>query len=155
MSVQATVVQPVSQENAERTVQFLAGWVTDGEAGAREYLASHTGDDGASLIAVRGDRVLGFTAILWESNYAGFRDQGIPLVHQISVAGPFRRHGVATLLMDAVEELARGRGIATLGITVGLFDSCVPPSGCARGAVTRLTAAEPAAASSRSARERA
>jgi len=38
------------------------------------------------------------------------------------VAGPFRRQGVATMLMDAAEQLARDRGIATLGITVGLFD---------------------------------
>jgi GNAT superfamily N-acetyltransferase len=59
---------------------------------------------------------------VWESNYAGFRSRGIPLLHQIAVAGPFRRRGVATLLMDAAEQLARDRGIATLGITVGLFD---------------------------------
>jgi hypothetical protein len=42
------------------------------------------------------------------------------------VAGPFRRRGVATLLMDATEQLARDRGIATLGITVGLFDEYGP-----------------------------
>ena len=36
------------------------------------------------------------------------------------MADPFRRRGVATLLMDAAEQLARGRGVATLGITVGL-----------------------------------
>ena len=35
------------------------------------------------------------------------------------MAGPFRRQGVATLLMDTAEQLARDRGIATLGITVG------------------------------------
>jgi len=42
------------------------------------------------------------------------------------VAGPVRRRGVATLLMDAAEQLARDRGIATLGITVGLFDEYGP-----------------------------
>jgi len=42
------------------------------------------------------------------------------------VAGPYRRRGVATLLMDAAEQLARDRGIATLGITVGLFDDYGP-----------------------------
>jgi len=63
---------------------------------------------------------------VWESSYAGFRSRGIPLVHQIAVAGPMRRQGVATLLMDAAEQLARDRGIATLGITVGLFDEYGP-----------------------------
>ena len=63
---------------------------------------------------------------MWESNYAGFRSRGIPLIHQVAVAGPFRRRGVATLLMDAAEQLARDRGIARLGITVGLSDEYGP-----------------------------
>lgn len=42
------------------------------------------------------------------------------------MAAPFRRQGVATLLMDGAEQLARDRGIATLGITVGLFDEYGP-----------------------------
>ena len=96
--------------------------VTDGEAEASRYLADHTEPDGASLIATGDSGVVGYVAIVWESNYAGFRSRGIPLLHQIAVAGPFRRRGVATLLMDAAEQLARDRGIATLGITVGLFD---------------------------------
>jgi GNAT superfamily N-acetyltransferase len=53
---------------------------------------------------------------------------------QIAVAGPFRRRGVATLLMDAAEQLARDRGIATLGITVGLFDEYGPGSAAVRAA---------------------
>ena len=65
-------------------------------------------------------------AIVWESNYAGFRSRGIPLVHQISVSEPWRRRGVATLLMDAAEQRAADRGITTLGITVGLFDEYGP-----------------------------
>jgi len=114
------VVQSVSEGNFEASVRFLTGWVSDGAAEARAYLADHAEPAGASLIAVQGDEVVGYVAIVWESNFDGFRDRGIPLVHQLAVAGPFRRQGVATLLMDAAEQLARERGIATLGITVGL-----------------------------------
>jgi GNAT superfamily N-acetyltransferase len=64
---------------------------------------------------VHGRDVIGYAAIVWVSSYAGFRSRGIPLIHQVAVAGPFRRRGVATLLMDAAEQLARDRGIATLG----------------------------------------
>jgi ribosomal protein S18 acetylase RimI-like enzyme len=42
------------------------------------------------------------------------------------VAGPFRRRGVATLLMDAAEQLSRDRGIVLMGITVGLFHEYGP-----------------------------
>ena len=100
--------------------------MTDDEPEARSYLADHAEPEGASLVAAHGHDVIGYIAIVWESNYAGFRGRGIPLVHQIAVAEPVRRQGVATVLMDAAEQLARDRGIVTLGITVGLFDGYGP-----------------------------
>jgi GNAT superfamily N-acetyltransferase len=126
MGVPGITIQPVHEDDSELAVQFLIEWVSDGEAEARKYLADHADPEGASLIAIGGSDVIGYAGILWESSYAGFRRRGIPLVHQIAVAGPFRRRGVATLLMDAAEQLARDRGIATLGITVGLFDEYGP-----------------------------
>lgn len=126
MGISGIAVQPVDEGNSESTVRFLVEWVSDGEAEARRYLADHAEPDGANLIATDGSDVIGYVAIVWESNYAGFRSRGIPLVHQVAVAGPFLRQGVATLLIDAAEQLARDRGIATLGITVGLFDEYGP-----------------------------
>jgi GNAT superfamily N-acetyltransferase len=119
MGVSGIVTQPVGEGNFEASVQFLIAWVSDGEAEARRYLADHAEPEGASLVATRGQDVVGYVAIVWESNFAGFRDCGVLLVHQVAVAWSFRRLGVATLLMDAAEQLARA-GIATLGITVGL-----------------------------------
>jgi GNAT superfamily N-acetyltransferase len=126
MGVPGITIQPVDEGDSEPTVRFLIEWVSDGEAEARKYLAEHADPEGASLVAMGGSDVIGYVGILWESNYAGFRRRGIPLVHQITVAGPFRRRGVATLLMDAAEQLVRDRGITTLGITVGLFDEYGP-----------------------------
>ena len=126
MGMSGLAVQPVDEGISESAVRFLVEWVSDGEAEARRYLADHAEPAGASLIAAGGSDVIGYVAIVWESNYAGFRSRGIPLVHQIAVAGPFRRRGVATLLMGAAEQLARDRGVATLGITVGLFDEYGP-----------------------------
>lgn len=119
-------IEPVSPGNDRATAEFLTGWVTDGPADAWENLASHTGGEGASLVTVRAGRVIGIVSVQWESNYAGFRDRGIPLVHQVSVAGPARRQGVATQLLAAAEQLARDRGVSTLGITVGLTDGYGP-----------------------------
>jgi len=126
MGIPGNAIQPVDDGNSESAIRFLTEWVSDGEVEARRYLADHLEPDGASLIATGGSNVIGYVAIVWESSYAGFRSRGIPLVHQIAVAGPMRRQGVATLLMDAAEQLARDRGIATLGITVGLFDEYGP-----------------------------
>ena len=126
MGISDIAVQSVDEGNSESTVRFLIEWISDGEAEARRYLADHAEPDGASLIATDGSDVIGYVAIVWESDYDGFRSRGIPLVHQVAVAGPFLRQGVATLLMDAAEQLVRDRGIATLGITVGLFDEYGP-----------------------------
>ena len=126
MGIPDIAVQPVGEGNSESAVRFLIEWVSDGEAEARRYLADHAEPDGASLIATSGPDVIGYVAIVWESSYAGFRSRGIPLVHQLAVPGPFRLRCVATLLMDAAEQLARDRGIATLDITVGLFDEYGP-----------------------------
>lgn len=126
MVVSGLDVQLVGEDNFELAVRFLAEWLCDGEGEARMYLADHAGPAGVSLIAANGHGVFGYVAIVWEPDYAGFRRRGIPLVHQLVVGGPFRRQGVATLLMDAAEQLARDRDIATLGITVGLFDEYGP-----------------------------
>lgn len=120
------LIAPVAAGNAGAALGFLSEWVLDDETDGREYLAGHTADGGASLIATGADRAIGIACLLWESDYAGFRDRGIPLVHQLCVAEPFRRRGVATRLMDAAEALARDRGVRTLGITVGLFDAYGP-----------------------------
>jgi GNAT superfamily N-acetyltransferase len=119
-------IQLVGEGNSESAVRFLIEWVSDGEAEARKCLADHCEPAGTSLIATSRSDAVGYVAVVWESSYTGFRSHGIPLIHQIAVAEPWRRRGVATLLMDAAEQLARDRGIATLGITVGLFDEYGP-----------------------------
>jgi GNAT superfamily N-acetyltransferase len=126
MELPGVSVELVDESNSEPAVGFLSEWVCDGETEAGRYLAEHVEPDGMSLIATSGSDVVGYVAIIWESNYAGFRNRGIPLLHQISVSEPWRRRGVATPLMDAAEQRAVDRGIATLGITVGLFDKYGP-----------------------------
>ena len=126
MGIPGIAVQPAGDDNSGSAVRFLIAWVSDGEAGARSYLAGHAEPEGTSFIATHGHDVIGYTAIASEPDYGGFRSRGIPLIHQVAVAGPFRRQGEATLLMDAAGQLARDRGIATLGITVGLSSEYGP-----------------------------
>ena len=126
MGTSDSAVQPVDEGNSESTVRFLIEWVSDGEAAARSYLADHAEPDGASLIAT--DRS--------DTSTVTSRSYGSPITPD-SGAAEFRWFTrsrwpgcfggrVATLLMDAAEQLVRDRGIATLGITVGLFDEYGP-----------------------------
>jgi GNAT superfamily N-acetyltransferase len=122
----SVTIEPVRAANTEAALRLLVNWVSDGEADARTHLAEHSGGDGASLLAVRDGAAAGIVSVLWVSNYPGFAERGIPLVHQIAVAGPARRAGIGARLLAAAEDLARGRGAAELGITVGLFDGYGP-----------------------------
>jgi GNAT superfamily N-acetyltransferase len=117
--VPCVAVQPVVEGNSESAIRFLTEWLSDGAPEARRCLADHAEPAGASLVAAHDHDVIGYVALVWLSNHAGIRSRGIPLVHQIAVAGPYWRRGVAALLMDAAEQLARGRGAPTLGIPVG------------------------------------
>lgn len=81
MAVPSVAVQPVGEGNSESAIRFLLDWLSDGEAEARSYLADHAEPEGASLVGAHGHDVIGYVAIVWESNYAGFRSRGIPLVH--------------------------------------------------------------------------
>ena len=82
------VIEPVGDHNYQAAVQFLTGWVSGGEADARAHLTDHSGKV-LSLVAVRDRQVAGIVSILWLSNYAGFAERGIPLVHQLAVACRF------------------------------------------------------------------
>jgi GNAT superfamily N-acetyltransferase len=126
MGLDDIAIQLVNEGNSESPARFLIEWVSDGEADARTYLSDHAEPDGTSPSATSGSDAVGYVAIVWESNYSGFRSRGIPLVHQIAVGEPWRRRGVATLLMDAAEHQARDRGVETLDTTVGLFDQYGP-----------------------------
>jgi hypothetical protein len=50
------VIKPVGEDNLEATLQVMAGWVSADQAEARQHLAAHSGQDGASLAASRGPR---------------------------------------------------------------------------------------------------
>jgi GNAT superfamily N-acetyltransferase len=152
MGIPGIAVQLVDEGNSESVVRFLTEWVSDGEAGARRYLADHAEPDGAGLTATAGSDVIGYVAIVWESGYAGFRSRGIPLIHQLAVAGPSRRQGVATLLMDAAEQLVRDRVSPRWALPSACSTDMARLRRCTDGAAISPTAGAHAGASGRSAK---
>lgn len=72
------------------------------------FLALHKGD------------LAGWGHLVRESEYAFFREQGIPELKNLDVVPPFRRQGVGAQLMDTVEQLAFEQ-YDTIGIGFGLY----------------------------------
>ena len=71
------------------------------------------------LVAADGDSYRGHVKVVWTPTYAYFRDNAIPEIQDLSVLPAHRRLGIATLLLDAAENLIRQRSpIAGIGFAL-------------------------------------
>ena len=73
-----------------------------------------------TLVAELEGRIVGYTNVIWEPGYESFRVQGIPEINDMNVVAPLRRNGIGTRMIEAAEQVARGRGKTTVGIGVGM-----------------------------------
>jgi len=73
------------------------------------------------VLVVRFDTVIaGFLNIIWQSKYPPFAEQGIPEINDLRVLEQYRRHGIATALMNEAEKMVFQR-FPTIGLGVGLY----------------------------------
>jgi GNAT superfamily N-acetyltransferase len=62
----------------------------------------------------------GYITIHWETEYPSFREAQIPEIKDLNVLPQFRRHGIATKLMDKAEqEIAKKFAVAGIGVGMG------------------------------------
>lgn len=85
------------------------------------YLREQAAGERIVRLAVRGDSILGYGTLLWNSAYPAFAAQGIPEINNLVVAAPERRRGVATALIREFELLTVAAGRSSIGIGVGLY----------------------------------
>ena len=71
------------------------------------------------LIARTGEQLHGYLKIVWQPDYAPFREQAIPEIQDLNVVPGSRRKRVATRLMDEAERIISKRS-PVAGIGVGL-----------------------------------
>ena len=89
-----------------------------------ERLAEQQDGRRSVLLAVeqnQPENYLGYGSIVWSQRYAPFRDLGIPEIQDLVVREGWRRRGMATGLMAALEARARMRGHKQVGLCVGLY----------------------------------
>ena len=72
-----------------------------------------------AIVAYVNDEFAGYITIVWTSEYAPFRAAGIPEMKDLNVLPSFRRRGVATRLLEAMEQTAALR-TPTVGLGVGV-----------------------------------
>jgi len=73
-----------------------------------------------TLVALLDGRVVGYTNVIWESDYESFRRQGIPEVNDMNTVTSHRRNGIGTRMLKAAERLVQQTGRRAIGIGVGV-----------------------------------
>ncbi len=73
-----------------------------------------------TLVALLDGGVVGYTNVIWESDYGSFRQQGIPEVNDMNTVTALRRNGIGTCMLKAAEELVQQTGMRFIGIGVGV-----------------------------------
>lgn len=84
------------------------------------YFDEHGAGKRVTLVALRGEEVIGYGNVLWESGYSGLRESGIPEINDLNVVEEFQNRGVGRALIREAERIAAERGVRVMGIGVGL-----------------------------------
>jgi len=91
-----------------------------------QRLAEHQYRRRIALLAVRDAGIIGYGSLLWSSQHAPFRQEGIPEIQDLVVARDHRQQGIATRLISELEGLARNSGRKQIGLGVGLYGDYGP-----------------------------
>ena len=95
-------------------------WRNKAESKYRRYFREQEAGSRDVILGFLGDDFAGYGNIVWSPGYALFREAAIPEIQDLNVLPQFRRHGVATAIMDEAEaRIAERSPIA--GIGVGLY----------------------------------
>ncbi|MCP1430240.1 GNAT superfamily N-acetyltransferase [Microbacterium foliorum] len=84
------------------------------------YLHEHAAMSRHLLLAEVDGTVAGYVTLVWKSEYPPFAEEGIPEVSDLNVLPRFRRSGIASGLLDQIEQAAAQRS-SVVGLGVGLY----------------------------------
>jgi len=106
----ANVIQSAFAEQGwNKPAELYLRYVQEQQQGAR-----------VTMVAEADGRFAGYGSVVWASDYAAFREAGVPEINDLNVLVKYRRQGVASRLMDEAERIIAERS-SVAGIGVGLF----------------------------------
>ena len=72
------------------------------------------------MLAFREKTLCAFCLLNWQPRYSLYRKLGIPEIQDLNVLPHYRRKGIATMMIEECENLARSKSCELVGISVGL-----------------------------------
>ena len=85
----------------------------------QQYFEEQLNGEREVWVAWDNTTFLGYVTLKWHSSYQSFNSQNIPEIHDLNVLPKYRRHGIASTLLDLAEAKAREKS-QDAGLGVGL-----------------------------------
>ena len=114
------IIRPLEAQDIEKLTSLFMdiGWNFRVSLFER-YLEEQDRGERVVLVAYLCEDFTGYVTIVWKSGYPPFAEKGIPEVVDLNVLLKFRRHGIASTLMDEAERRIFERSDVA-GIGVGI-----------------------------------
>jgi len=104
----ATISRSFAAQSWTKPPALFRLYLTECDAGLR-----------AAQVAECAGQFAGYVTIVWKSEYAPFRDAGVPEIVDLNVLQVYQRKGIATALMEVAERRIAGvSDVAGIGVGV-------------------------------------
>lgn len=113
----ATVIRQMQESDIDKLLATFARWQKPRQKFQRYFVEQQRGDR-VILVALDGEDIVGYTTLLWKSEYEHFKRQGIPEIVDLNVITEHQRYGIGTQLIHAAEEVAAQHSLNSIGISV-------------------------------------
>ena len=111
-------VRRMIRSDIEAIAETFTSWNKRREQYERYFEENQLGAR-VTLVAVMGERVVGYVNVLWESDYESFRQGGVPEINDLNVINGHQNRGIGRALIHAAERIVAGAGRAVVGIGAG------------------------------------
>lgn len=107
----------MEEDDIDRIVATFSRWRKERTQYERYFHLQGKGNR-VVFVAVDGDTVVGYTTIIWETQYRHFKAADIPEIVDLNVIDEYQHQGIGTRLIQACEAQARRQGKQMIGISV-------------------------------------
>ena len=112
-------IQQMRERDVERIAQTFSCWGKNRRL-CQRYWQENTKGKRVTLIAVSAKQVIGYTNVVWQSDYEPFLQADLPEINDMSVITRFQKQGIGTALIQEAERIAIAQDKYEIGIGFGL-----------------------------------
>src|SRR5262245_41773233 len=84
------------------------------------FWREHQAGNRVTFVACAGEEIVGYTNLVWMSDYKPFQEMDIPEINNMHVLDKFQKQGIGTALIQESENIALRHGKEDIGIGFGL-----------------------------------